>query len=147
MKICVPTIDDRGPDGLPSAHFGASPFFTFFDLESGEWEAVRNRNDHHEHGVCRPLDAIRSRPVDAVLCRGLGRGASAGLRQLGIRVYLTREADIAGCLAAFEEGSLGEMTEDGLCQGHGGHAGHGTSHEHGSGQRRGHGQWGRSDLS
>jgi len=47
MKIWIPTIDDRGPEGLPSSHFGASPYFTFFDLDTGKWEAVRNPSGGH----------------------------------------------------------------------------------------------------
>ena len=28
MKICIPTMDDRGREGMPSDHFGSAPFFT-----------------------------------------------------------------------------------------------------------------------
>lgn len=118
MKICIPTIDDRGPTGLPSAHFGASPFFTFFDLDTGGWEAVSNRSGGHEHGACLPLDVLTSRPVDAVLCQGLGRGAFARLQQAGVAVYLAREPDTAGCLEAFRDGRLPRLTEAQLCHGH-----------------------------
>ena len=33
MKICIPTMDDRGREGMPSDHFGSAPFFTFVDTE------------------------------------------------------------------------------------------------------------------
>lgn len=129
MRICIPTIDDQGPKGLPSAHFGASPFFTFFDLTTGEWEAVPNRGSGHEHGACRPLDAVTSRPVNAVLCQGLGRGAFARLRRAGIDVYLAREPDVVECLEAFKEGRLPKLTEAQLCHGQGHGSGRGGHHD------------------
>ncbi len=140
MRICIPTIDDRGPEGLPSAHFGASPFFTFFDLDTGEWEAVSNHSGSHEHGACRPLDALMSRTVDAVLCGGLGGGAFSRLRACGIRVYLTREPDTRACLEAFKAGRLREIAEAEVCQGHQHHHGDGAGHGHGHGRGEGRGQ-------
>ncbi len=119
MRVCIPTIDDQGPNGLPSAHFGASPFLTFFDLDTGDWEAVPNGSSGHQHGACRPLDALTGRPVDAVLCQGLGRGAFARLQQAGIAVYLAREPDTAGCLEAYRAGRLPRLIEAQLCHGHG----------------------------
>jgi len=130
MRVCIPTIDNQGPDGLPSAHFGSSPFFTFFDLETGEWEAVNNRSTSHAHGACRPLDVVTSQPVDAVLCRGLGGGAFTRLQQEGIKIYLTREPDVPACLEAFREGQLRELMEAEVCHGHH-HHGHGHAHRRG----------------
>lgn len=147
MKIWIPTIDDRGPEGLPSAHFGASPFFTFFDLETEEWEAVRNPSAGHEHGACRPLDALLSRPADAILCGGLGGGAFSRLQRAGLRVYLAREPDVAACLEAFKEGRVRELTESDVCQGHGHGHGHGQGHGHGHGHGHDHGHAHNHDRS
>jgi predicted Fe-Mo cluster-binding NifX family protein len=144
MKIWIPTIDDRGPEGLPSSHFGASPYFTFFDLDTGEWEAVRNPSGGQEHGACRPLDAVLGRPADALLCGGLGGGAFSRLQRAGLRVYLVREPTTGDCLEAFKEGRMRELTESEVCQGHGhGHAhghGHGHGHAHSGGRGAGHGR-------
>jgi predicted Fe-Mo cluster-binding NifX family protein len=85
MKICMPTIDDRGPDGLPSAHFGASPFFTLFDLDTGEWQALGNTMGGHEHGACRPLDTLAGHTVDAVLCRDWAPAPLPGFARPGSR--------------------------------------------------------------
>ncbi len=139
MRICIPTIDDQGPDGLPSAHFGASPYFTFFDLDTGDWEALPNQKSVHEHGACRPLDLLTGRPLDAVLCGGLGNGAYARLRSQGVRVYLSHEPDVRSCLEAFREGRLREMTEAEVCSGHQHHHGDGQGHGHAHGHAHGHG--------
>ena len=61
MKICIPTMDDRGKEGMPSDHFGSAPFFTFVDTETGEYEAVRNGGSSHVHGSCQPLKFLGTR--------------------------------------------------------------------------------------
>jgi predicted Fe-Mo cluster-binding NifX family protein len=145
MKIWIPTIDDRGPEGLPSAHFGASPFFTFFDLDTGEWEVFGNPSGGHEHGACRPLDAVLARPADALLCGGLGGGAFSRLQRAGLKVFLVREPTVGACLEAFKEGRVRELSESEVCQGHGHSHSHSHSHGHGhgpGGHGHGHGHGG-----
>ena len=124
---------------MPSAHFGSAPFFTFVDTESGEVESVENGGGEHAHGQCRPLAFLGSRPVEALLCRGLGRGALMKLQAGGVQVYITMEADVEKSLAAFKNGMLQQMTPVDACQGHG-HGGHG--HAQGGHGRGGHGQRG-----
>ena len=67
MKLCIPTLDDRGLQGTPSDHFGSAPFFTFVDTDTKEVEITRNGNAHHVHGACRPLQALDANPVDVVV--------------------------------------------------------------------------------
>jgi len=124
MKICIPTMDERGLEGMPSAHFGSAPFFTFVDTESGEVEAVGNSGADHAHGQCRPLAFLGTRPVEAVLCRGVGRGALMKLQAGGVQVFITMETDVEKSLAAFKNGILKQMTPGDACQGHS-HAGQG----------------------
>ena len=124
MKLCIPTLDDAGLGGIPADHFGSAPFFTYVDTETGSCQAVRNGGAHHAHGACRPLDALGSHRVDAVLCRGLGRRAFARLEESGIEVYVTLEPDVEGTVQAFRKGRLRKLTFQEACQGHGG-GGHG----------------------
>jgi predicted Fe-Mo cluster-binding NifX family protein len=118
MKVCIPTMDDRGLEGLPSDHFGSAPFFTFIDTDSGEVEAVRNGGANHVHGSCRPLEFLGTRPVDAVVCRGIGRGALSKLQNGGLQVFITLEMSVEKTLGALKEGRLRQMTSDEACQGH-----------------------------
>ena len=112
---------------MPSDHFGSAPFFTFIDSETGELEAVRNGGDHHVHGACRPLDFLGTRPVEAIICRGLGRRAFSRLQGGGIEVYVTLEKDVGTTVEAFKAGRLRKLTSEEACQGHS----HGHSHGHG----------------
>lgn len=118
MKLCIPTMDDNGLKGMPSDHFGSAPFFTFVDTETGEVDTRRNGGAHHVHGACRPLDFLGTRPVDAIVCRGLGRRAFARLSGGGISVYVTLEEDVGATVTAFEDGRLRKLTSEEACHGH-----------------------------
>jgi predicted Fe-Mo cluster-binding NifX family protein len=135
MKLCIPTLDDRGMDGQPSDHFGSAPFFTFVDTDSGAVEIQNNGGAHHVHGACRPLDFLGTRKVDAIVCRGLGQRAFARLRNGGIGVYVTLEKDVRGTVEAFKDGRLRQLSSDEACHGHG--HGHGHEHVHGHARSRG----------
>lgn len=127
MKICIPTMDDRGRDGMPADHFGSAPFFTFVDTETGEFEPVRNGGSSHVHGSCQPLKFLGSRPLDAVIVRGLGRRAFSRLTDAGVDVFVTLETNAAETVAAFKDGRLKRLTTEGACHGHdGGGRGHGS---------------------
>jgi predicted Fe-Mo cluster-binding NifX family protein len=136
MKLCIPTMDDKGLQAVPSVHFGSAPFFTFVDTDTGEVEAQRNGGDHHAHGACRPLDFLGTRSVDAIVCRGLGRRAFSRLESGGVAVYVSLEKDVEATVAAFKDGRLRHLTSEEACQGHDHDHGHG--HGQGLGQGRGH---------
>jgi predicted Fe-Mo cluster-binding NifX family protein len=135
MKICIPTLDDRGLDGVPSDHFGSAPYFTFVDTESGTCEVAGNAGANHAHGQCRPLEFLGKREVNAIVCRGLGKRAFARLKNAGVDVYVTLERDVRATVDALEGGFLRELTSEEACHGHGsgGGGGHGSGHGRGSG--------------
>jgi predicted Fe-Mo cluster-binding NifX family protein len=123
MRLCVPTLDNTGPDALISAHFGSAPYFEFVDTDAEAFEAVSNAHAHHAHGSCNPLSALTSRRVDAVVCRGLGRRAFERLDAAGIPVYVTDGLDVAAAIAAFDTGRLQRLTIDATCRGERDHSG------------------------
>lgn len=126
MKVCIPTMDDQGKEGMPSDHFGSAPFFTFVDTETGEYEPVRNGGSSHVHGSCQPLKFLGSRPVDAIIVRGLGRRAFARLADAGVQVFVTQEKNAEESIAALEDGRLRPLSSEEACHGHdGGGRGHG----------------------
>jgi predicted Fe-Mo cluster-binding NifX family protein len=147
MKLCIPTLDDRGLSGMPSDHFGSAPFFTFVDTDTGEVEAQRNGGASHVHGACRPLDFLGTRTVDAVVCRGLGKRAFARLQAGGVQVYQTLEKDVESTVAAFKDGRLRAITSEEACHGHNHGSSHGLGQGRGAGGGRGHGMAGRGEWS
>lgn len=136
MRLCIPTMDDRGLLGTPSDHFGSAPFFTFVDTESGSVQGVRNGGAHHVHGACKPLDFLGKRPVEAILCRGLGQRAFGRLHDAGIDVFVTLEKDVGSTVEAFKTGRLRQLTSEEACHGHGHGDVPGDVHGHGHGHGR-----------
>jgi predicted Fe-Mo cluster-binding NifX family protein len=126
MRLCLPTLDDRGREGTLSAHFGSAPYLTLVDLETEQVNVVINRNAHHAPGTCEAVRALGPQAVDAVVCLGLGRRAFAALRKLGIAVHVAGAGSVGSAVDAFRAGTLPPLTEEAACHGrhHGGRAQH-----------------------
>jgi predicted Fe-Mo cluster-binding NifX family protein len=126
MRICIPTVEDRGLDSLPHMHFGSAPCFVLHDLARAETKVIRNRNEHHAHGHCHPLKALAGEAVDAVLVGGIGARALARLSAAGIQVFQAQDRTVRENLEAFQQGRLAAFTPALACQGHG----HSHDHDH-----------------
>ena len=121
MKICIPTVGDRGLEETISPHFGSAPTFTLVDLETSRLEVLINNNQHHAHGMCHPLEILNGKAIDAVVCGGMGRRAVAGLNEGSIKAFLHKGGTVAEVIKGFKAGTIAELTQDGACSGHGCH--------------------------
>jgi len=88
-----------------SPHFGRAPYFATVEVSSNGY-GVRKvvENQYAGHGRRRGasvVDLLLSQGVNAVVASGIGHGAFARLRELGVKVYLTPE--ISGRLVPLEE--------------------------------------------
>ncbi len=133
MRLCIPTLDDRGLDARPSEHFGSAPFFTLVNIETEEVVVISNGDRHHAHGQCDPLEHLTEQSVDLLVCQGLGRRALTRLSERGIPVFITRKPTVSAILAAHREGHLTRMTTEEACHGGGHGSGHGGGHGGGHG--------------
>jgi predicted Fe-Mo cluster-binding NifX family protein len=150
MRLCIPTMNERGLEAPLSAHFGSAPYYTVVETETKKVQVAANPRAEHEHGHCEPVAGIADLAPDAVLCMGLGRRALDRLQAAGIQVFVARATQVAQAVSQFESGELSPFAADGCCGGHGhdhqhGHGhGHGHHHEHGThaGQGQGPGRYG-----
>lgn len=124
MRICIPTVEDKGLDSLPHMHFGSAPCFVLHDLTSAETKIIRNHNEHHAHGQCHPLKALAGEAVDAVLVGGIGARALARLCAAGIQVFQAQDRTVRENVEAFRQGRLTAFTPELACQGHDHHHAH-----------------------
>ena len=135
MKICIPSMDDKGLESTVSDHFGRAPFFTLVDTESNALEIMANPDCHHggqgQHS-CHHSGHLKARKVEAVVTGGMGRGALAGLNQAGIRVMVTAPGKVTDIVRSVQDGTARELQADMAC---GGGAGAGHRHGHGHGHR------------
>lgn len=118
MKVCLPISKNLGLDSPVHGHFGSAPGFLAVDTETLAAEAILNANLNHVHGGCSPVKALAGYRPDAVLVGGLGGGALAGLRQMGIRVYLVQPGTAAEAVEQFKAGQLRELGDVATCGGH-----------------------------
>lgn len=119
MRLCIPTVDDRGLEGRLSHHFGSAPYFTLVDSETGSVEVVANPHGEHEPGTCHSAEALTAYGVGAVVCMGmgLGRRAFGRLRHMGLPVFVTEDEEASTALKAFRAGRLRRLTSERACHG------------------------------
>jgi len=118
MRICIPVNEDQGLVSAVCDHFGSTPFFMIVDTESLECHAIPNKNQHHAHGMCQPLLALRGESIDGMVVRGIGMGALQRLSAASLRVFLAELGTVEEIVVAFKHGLLKEMTPAMACGGH-----------------------------
>jgi len=145
MLACIPAKGDAGLDDSVHDHFGSAPYFTLYDTDTGEVKVVANRNAHHDHGTCHPMNQLVRFRIDCVVCAGMGRRAIEALGSEGIKVYQGEAETIGDLIEDLKAGKLAEIDPAKACRGHGQRAGlvHGSEL---SGQGRGAG-YGRGGPS
>ena len=117
MKICIPTLGDKGLDEAVSPHFGTAPTFTIVDSETGEAEAIPNTSSHMG-GTKLPPELLAEKGVNVMLCSGLGMRAIQLFRQFGIEVYMGAEGAVRDAFEAWKNGSLRPATDLDGCAEH-----------------------------
>ena len=101
------------------SHFGSAQLFVMVDIDKNQVETVVNQDMGHEHGQCKPLDALGGQLVDAVVVGGIGGGALRTLNSAGVKVYRAVEGSIQENLELATRGVLPEFTMEHTCAGHG----------------------------
>lgn len=126
MRVCFPVQHDEGIESKVYNHFGSAPLFVVVDTETNVADMIKNRDQHHVHGACNPIQALDNQKIDAVVVDGIGAGALGKLNQSGIKVYRSQLPTIKENIALFASRALTEFTLQGCCAGqsHGGTCAH-----------------------
>jgi predicted Fe-Mo cluster-binding NifX family protein len=119
MKLCLPTIGNKGMDEMVFNHFGSAKYFTIYDTDSKSVKIVKNTNQHHNHGACQPLGVISNHDVNIVLTNGMGKRAVELLNNGGVKVLLLQGNTVKEAIQKFENNELIELTPLNACGGHG----------------------------
>jgi predicted Fe-Mo cluster-binding NifX family protein len=159
MLACIPTNGNAGLDDTVNEHFGSTPYFTLYDTETDELKVVENRNSHHSHGTCHPINQLMKYRIDCIVCAGMGRRAIEALSTEGIKVYRSDTPGVRTLIDKIKAEELNEIYPAKACRGHGQRAGlttdvagaeqgrgaghgRGGCHRHGAGTGGGRGQGG-----
>ena len=118
MKICIPTETNEGKIAKVYEHFGSAPYFTIYDTENDNCEAVDNSNQHHTHGTCHPMGIFENKNIDAVVCGGMGMRAIQKLNETGIQAYRATGDTVEEIVKQFKANKLEKITLENACTQH-----------------------------
>jgi len=118
MRICIPTVNAREQFSEVCEHFGSAPYFTIYDYETDAYETLNNTHHDHEHGTCHPMDNLKGKGIDYVVCKGLGRRALEKLNTNGIKVYRIDRTTVKDIVKDFTASKSEEMSADNACRSH-----------------------------
>ncbi len=130
MLACIPTNGKSGRDDTICEHFGSAPYFTIYDSATREVLVVENRNSHHSHGSCHPMNQLAEYHIDAVVCAGMGRRAIEALNTEGVRIVDAGTTSVAEAMDKINADELIDVDPARACRGRGQKAGfgHGPAH-------------------
>lgn len=130
MKVCIPTMGDKGLDEQIGAHFGRVPTYTMVDTETEDVQVINNTTTHMGGAGYAP-DLINDAGADVMLCDGLGRKAIQMFQDKGIMVYVGATGTVSDAIDMWEEGKLQAATSETACQQHAFQGeGHGDGEHH-----------------
>ena len=112
MKIAV-TATGSDPKNDVEPRFGRAPWFLFYDMESGAWEAADNSgNTGMAHGAgLQTAETVARKGATAVITGHCGPKAMEALAAAGVRVYLGDARTAEEAVKAFQAGQLREISE------------------------------------
>lgn len=130
MKVCIPTMGDKGLNEQVGEHFGRVPTYTIVDTETGEVQIIQNTTTHMG-GTGYAPDLIQSRGAEVMLCSGVGRKAIQMFEEKSIMVYVGASGIVADAINMWKAGKLQAATNETACQQHAFRGdGHGDGHGH-----------------
>ena len=118
MKICIPTIGDRGLDDNVGEHFGRVPTYTVVDLDTNDVKVIPNTSEHTAGGRGYPPEIMAKEGVNVMVCRGLGRRAITMFEEMGIDVYIGASGTVKDAVEAFKQDKLQKASTDDACGQH-----------------------------
>lgn len=105
MKLCIPTMGNKGLNDDVGEHFGRVPTYTIVNLDTDEVKIVPNIS-HHMGGQGDPPDIMMKEGVDVLVCNGLGRRAISAFNNYGITVYIGAMGTVRDAVNAFKQDKL-----------------------------------------
>ena len=124
MKVCFPVLKAEGMESIVYGHFGSAKAFVVVDTETKSVATIKNKDEHHAHGMCNPLRAFDGSKIDVIVVAGIGAGALMKLKNSGIRVYRALTQSVKENVELLFSKQLPEFSMNHTCAGHKGGCGH-----------------------
>jgi len=150
MLIAVPSNKPGGLTADISEHFGHCDVFTLVKIAAGMIDSAKTleAGEHESGGCMNPVQLLKEAGVDAVVCAGMGMRPLQGMQQVGIQVFVNKEAaTVKDAVQSVLDGSCQPFGAEHACGGGGGECGGHHDHEHGEGcGHHGHNHVERKDV-
>ena len=117
MKVCVPTMGNKGMEDQVSEHFGRAPTFTVVETDTGKVEVLKNVSEHMG-GSGVPPEHLAKAGVKIMLSSGMGPRAITMFEQFGIAVFFGARGTVKETVALWKGGKLAPATQEGACKDH-----------------------------
>lgn len=132
MKLCIPSMGNKGLDEAVGEHFGRVPNYTVFETETEEVTIMDNTSEHMG-GSGFPAEILAKAGIDTMLCGGLGRRAISMFEGSGVMVFVGATGTVRETIDKWKAGQLQAATDENACAQHayrGDGIGEGHGHEH-----------------
>ena len=132
MKLCIPSMGNKGLDEAVGEHFGRVPNYTVFETETKEVTILDNTSEHMG-GSGFPAEILTKAGINTMLCGGLGRGAISMFEGAGVMVFVGATGTVQETIDMWKAGQLQAATDENACAQHayrGDGIGEGQGHEH-----------------
>jgi len=107
MKIA---ISSSGPEmsSVVDARFGRAPWFIIVDTESGEWEALENKQNMQaaQGAGIQSAECVSRHGVQALLTGHCGPKAFRALNAAGVKVYTGVQGAVSEAVERFKAGEF-----------------------------------------
>jgi len=112
MRVCIPSLDPGGPDGVSATSFEETEVFDFYDVHpDGNFERFAQTRPCTCWGPDQ-AEAVSRRGVEAIIVRGISPSALLKFSAAGVRVLKADNPSVAALLDAFAAGRLEEIGID-----------------------------------
>lgn len=117
MKLCFPTNGYAGIYESIGEHFGRTPTYTIYDIESNNIKIVDNSSEHMG-GIGYPPEIMKKEKVDILICKGLGKRALGMFVDYGIDVYIGATGTVERSISDYKNMKLKKATFSDSCSEH-----------------------------
>lgn len=109
MKICI-TSEGQTLDSNLDVRFGRCAYFIIFDIDTKNWEAVKNDNINLTGGAgIQSAQAVIAKGAKAVISGKMGENAYKTLKTAGIAIYLSSGGKIEEVIEQYKLNKLEQM--------------------------------------
>jgi predicted Fe-Mo cluster-binding NifX family protein len=117
VKVCLPTMGDRGMDEYIAAHFGRAPTFTVVDLDTNDVKVVPNTGEH-VGGTGHPGEFLLKEGAQVMIVGNLGPRAVELFQRSGIDVFTCATGTVREAIDDWKAGMLTVADAKNACTEH-----------------------------